>query len=135
MAVTFSIAAGANKDSDAMAMPANAVDAELIVKADNDGVPAAGDELTVRLLGSTGDPDADPDSADEFTSPVTAVPVAILDTNAEDPAISNPIPIPASLKAYKVRGENGGASGITVSAQLRVTKDDGTTAIQQVTWT
>jgi hypothetical protein len=136
MANSKSIAAGGNAESDAMSMPSNTVDAELVVKADNDGTPASGDELTVRLLGTTGDTDADPDSTDEYTSSGHANPVAILDTNVEDPAISNPIPVPPSLKGYKVRGENGsGGRAITASAQLRVTKDDGTTSIQQVTWT
>ena len=65
-----------------------------------------------------------------------AQPVAILDTNDEDPAISNPIPIPPSLKKIKLYVENGASSNsITVSAQMRETEDDGTKHETQITWT
>ena len=115
--VTVSVAAGAAAVSDVVTPGADAVGAVLQVKADNTGTPAAGDTLDVYLLMTTGDPDADPDSADEFDTINHGLFLMRLDTSADDPALKT-VEIPTAMKAYKVRVVNNGASGMTVSAQV-----------------
>ena len=115
--VTVSVAAGAATNSDTITPGADAVGAVLQVKVDNTGTPAAGDTLDVYLLMTTGDPDADPDSADEFDTNNHGLFLMRLDTNADDPAIKT-VEIPTAMKAYKVRVMNNGASAMTVSAQV-----------------
>ncbi len=136
MANSKSIAAAGNATSDAHSMGDETIDAQVIVKADNAGTPASGDELTVKILATVGDPDADPDSADEYTTTSHAKVVAVLDTNSEDPAISGPIGIPPALKGIKVYASNGASSNaIVASAQIREKAADGTITETQITWT
>lgn len=137
MANSKSISSGGNATSDLVSPDSDAVAAMLMVKADNDGTPAAGDDIHVYLLITTGDPDADADSADEFTTVGHAVIRAVLETDVEDPAISNAIPVPLPLSGgFKVYCTNqSGGRAITVSAQVAEHDVNGTLTERQVTWT
>jgi hypothetical protein len=115
---TVSVTFGSNATSDEITLSGTAASWMVQVKADNAGTPASGDELKVFILLSTGDPDADPDSADEFDTVGHAQHVMTLDTNTEDPAILTRWPLPPAKKA-KVYVENDASSNsITVSAQV-----------------
>ena len=88
----------------------------ITLKADNGGTPASGDIVTFKILQSCGDPDGA--SSDEYDTPGHATVLAALDTNVEDPAIRT-VMIPASIKNFKLRAENGASSNsITVSAKV-----------------
>ena len=115
--VTVSVAAGGAATSDAITPGQDAVGAILQVKADNTGTPAAGDTLDVYLLMTAGDPDADPDTADEYDTINHGLFLMRLDTSADDPALKS-VEIPTAMKAYQVRVVNNGASAMTVSAQV-----------------
>jgi hypothetical protein len=113
-----SVSSASTATSDEVSIDATSVARELYVKADNGGTPAAGDTIEIRILANAGDPDADADSADEFGTSENAVVVAVLDTNAEDPVVYGPIPIPFG-QSFKVHVTNNAASNsITVSAQM-----------------
>lgn len=134
MANSKSISAGGNATSDEFAPPATAVEGLLVIKAD-----AAGQDdeiLTCKLLTGVGDTDADPDSADEFTTSGHANTIAVLETFSEDPAISHGILISGAASGYKIYASNGGATyAVTVSAQVRWILVDATYSETQVAWT
>lgn len=115
---TISVSSGGNQTSDVVTLSAAAFDASLQIKADNAGTPASGDIITGYVLYSYGDPDVDPDSADEFDTIGHAIPFE-LDTNSEDPVIRSIKIDPAavSLKLYVANGAS--SNSITVSAQVR----------------
>lgn len=114
---TVSVGSSSSDTSDEQSISDDAVAGELTVKADNAGTPASGDVLDVKILYNNGDPDADPDSADEFDTSANARVVRKLDTNSEDPVIVS-IPIRISAKSFKVFVENQASSNsITASAQ------------------
>ncbi len=136
MANTKSIAGAGNATSDAFAFPDGAITSELIVKSATDD-ESPNDDLDrahVWLLGTVGDPDADPDSADEYTTPLHANQVASLNMD-EDPIVSAPISMPVSWKSAKLYIENSGDQPCVVSAQMRSKTADGTVTETQVTWT
>lgn len=136
MAVTKSISSGGNATSDAAVIPTSAVATSLIVKADNNGTPASGDILEIRLLATVGDPDADGDSTDEYTTPSHGAVLVRLNTNLEDPALSAPLDIPTSVQGIKLYAVSSAASNsITVSAQMNSLLDDGTEEETQIQWT
>lgn len=110
-----SISSGSNYTSDEFSANGAMISGHCNVKVDNNGTPASGDTVEIKILRNCGDPDADPDSADEFETP-DAVPVAaVLDTNAADPQLKS-IPI-APCKGYKVWASNNASSNAqTVSA-------------------
>lgn len=115
---TVSVAAAGAQESDVYTPDQTAIDALLQVKADNAGTPAAGDTIDVYVLYTTGDPDADPDVADEFDTASHAQWLMKLDTSSEDPAIKS-VPLNVTCKALKIRVvSNAGANSITVSAQV-----------------
>lgn len=117
---TISVTSGATQTSDAVTIDATTVGLSLTVKADNSGTPASGDTISVYVLHSTGDPDVDPDDTDEYDSPGTLV--AVLDTNANDPAIKT-VMLNPTIKKMKVRCVSGAASNsITCSAQIMETR-------------
>lgn len=117
---TISVTSGATQTSDAVTIDATTVGLSLTVKADNAGTPASGDTISVYVLHSTGDPDVDPDSADEYDDPGTLV--AVLDTNANDPAIKT-VMLNPTIKKMKVKVVSGAASNsITCSAQIMETR-------------
>lgn len=119
---SVSVSAGGSQISDAATLSATAFRALVQVKADNAGTPASGDTLDVYALYSAGDPDADPDSADEFdTQP--GIWLGRLDTYATtggaDPALGSweIFPMAKSIKIRVVN--NSGGRSMTVSAQVR----------------
>lgn len=121
---TISLTTGSpTATSDAVSINADDVEAVIEVKGDNSGTPASGDYVEVRILYTAGDPDVDPDSADEYTTVNNAPIVGRLDTNLEDPAIILIEDIPTSAKALKVYLESNAASNtIVCSAQYRSTR-------------
>lgn len=136
MADSKSVTSGSNATSDEVSVDADAIMASLVIKADNAGTPASGDTLDVSLLANVGDPDADPDSADEFTSTGHGLHLTRLDTNTDDPAISYNVPLPLPLKGFKLYAENNAASNsITVSAQMASVDINGNRTLTQVAWT
>lgn len=112
---TKSVSSSGNATSDAVVIADTAIAGSLTIKADHSGSPASGDEILAGILYTTGDPDVDPDSADEYDTPGHALPI-VLDTNTENPAIKT-IPVDTSATGFKLFVENDGASSITVSAQ------------------
>ncbi len=117
---TDSIAAGGNETSDVFTLDATCIAAQIQLKADNSTTPASDDQIDFYLLQTSGDPDVDPDSADEYDTTAHARFLARLDTNEEDPAIITvPIPVPqAHCKIYATGADSGTTNAITVSAQL-----------------
>ena len=113
---TQSVSAGGDEESDDIELDVTCFSARIMVKADNASTPASGDEVEVRWVESMGDPDADPDSTDEFT--VNGVLLGILDTNADDPAIESfQLPIPQD-KAKLRCVSRAASNSITVSAEI-----------------
>ena len=115
-----SVAAAGSDTSDSQSISENAIAAAVFVKADNNGTPADGDEVEIKILYTGGDPDADPDSADEYEDSAGGNVAAVIDTyNDADPGLRK-ININTAAKGFKVYAENTQSSGgnsITVSAQ------------------
>lgn len=120
---SVSVSAGGNQTSDAFAFASDSFSGMMQIKADNaGGTPADGDVIDVYLRYTTGDPDAAPDSADEYDSAAHGVHLCTLDTFAEDPAIKT-VPIDVSAKGAKLYVVSGaGSNSITVSAQMYESK-------------
>jgi len=99
--------------SDIFTFSTNGSFAHIQLKADNDGVPAAGDTVDFFLLLTCGDPDGA--GADEYDTPDHAIPLGTLDTDADDPAIRTVnCPMVKGGRLY-VRNNSAGRD-ITVSA-------------------
>lgn len=116
-----SVAAGADETSEEFNLDDTCVEAEIQLKADNSTSAASDDIIDFYLVQTLGDPDADPDSADEFDTAGHALFLARLDTSSEDPAIKT-VPIPVVSKGAKViaNGSNAGTTNaITCSATIR----------------
>jgi len=115
---TVSVAVAGSAVSDVITLDATAVDAAITIKADNAGIPAAGDTVDVYVLLSAGDPDGAA-VADEYASQDSthAMWLCRLDTNVTDPAIITVRypPVPQAGKIYVV---NNGASSVTVGAVI-----------------
>lgn len=111
---SVSVTAGGTQTSDAVTMSATAFAAMITLKADNAGTPASGDTVTFYALLSCGDPDGS--GADEFPNDDSdGMFLAVLDTNADDPAIAT-VALPVA-KAVKIHAVSAAASNaITVSA-------------------
>ena len=108
-----SIAATGNATSDVFAFSTNGSFAHIQIKADNEGIPAAGDTVSFFLLLTCGDPDGA--GADEYDTVGHAIPLGTLDTNAEDPALRTVnCPMVKGGRLYAVNNSAGRA--ITVSA-------------------
>lgn len=113
-----SVSSGSTATSDAVTPSATVFRGSVQIKADNGGTPASGDTLDVYILYTTGDPDADPDSSDEYDTAAHGEYLFELDTNAEDPAIKT-AEINVACKGFKIYVENNASSNsITASAQL-----------------
>ena len=95
--------------SDPVGVDATVVSREIIVKVDSAaGTPAAGDTTDVYLVATTGDPDAEPETADEYSTVGHALFLCTIDSEIEDPAVSAPVPLPIALKDYKIYAYNNG---------------------------
>lgn len=113
-----SVSAGGTQTSLEVNLDATCINAQVELKAKNSTTPAADDQIHVRLLQTSGDPDGT--GADEFDTTGHALLLAILDTNDEDPAIKTvPLPIPQKgLKLYFEGVTAGTTNAITVSATI-----------------
>ncbi len=115
---SFSLGAGLTVKSDSFT-PGVADDTLTVqVKADNAGAPAAGDEVEVYLQRTLGDPDAEPDVADEFESDQHSLHLGTLDTFLEDPALLVAEGLGAVFKAARLYFVSNAASAITISATV-----------------
>lgn len=114
-----SVSSGGNATSDVVNIDATAISADLMIKVDRTGTPVSGDVTTLKVLYSSGDPDAEADSADEYDTVQHALPITVdnFAPNGEDPAIVS-IPIKVGPKSFKLYASNGGAGAVVVSAQL-----------------
>jgi len=132
MAASKSISASGNATSDNFGVDAEAVKVSAMIKADNDGTPASGDIVTVYVQGSY--------DGTLYTTVAHAVPRATLDTNDEDPAVSDVIPIDPAFSDFKIYCENGSSGrAITVSGEVSEIKPDGSGGITKtntaLSWT
>lgn len=115
-----SVAANTDETSEEYNLNATCIAARITLKADNSTTPASDDVIHFFLIETTGDPDADPESADEFGTAGHSLRLASLDTNAEDPALIT-VQLPVPQKGFKIiaRGTvEGTTNAITVSAQV-----------------
>jgi hypothetical protein len=119
---TDSVPANSAITSEIVTLDDACVDAVITIKADNSTTPAADDIIYFSILPTSGDPDAEADSADEYDTTGHADVICTLDTNAEDPAIktvniSNYI-ASKSFKLYADGSVAGSTNAVTVSAQV-----------------
>lgn len=111
-----SVAFGANSTSDEFNLAKDAYQAQITLKVDNDGTPAAGDTMDFFLILTSGDPDGT--GADEFDTVGVSLFLAQLDTNDADPTIKT-IQIPTGSKGGKLHiVNNSGGRAITGSAEI-----------------
>lgn len=115
-ATSKSVAAGGNAESDAFTVDATCFQAQIEVKADNEGTPAAGDIVAFYLHLTLGDPDGA--AASEYGTGTQDVALGSLNTNADDPAVmTKRLPLPVlGGKVYAVSSASSNA--ITVSATI-----------------
>jgi hypothetical protein len=119
---SVSVGIGGTQTSDEINLDATCVAAQITVKADNSGTPAADDQIDFYLLQTSGDPDGA--STDEFDTTGHALFLCRLDTyttgDGEDPAIKTvPLPIPQKgAKLYATGADSGTSTAITVSATI-----------------
>lgn len=111
-----SIAASGSSTSNAFTINQTCFQATIEVKADNDGTPAAGDTINFYLNATLGDPDGA--GASEYGTADQDIPLGMVDTNADDPAIAT-MQIPMPLVGGKIYAVNNSAGrAITVSATI-----------------
>lgn len=111
-----SVASGGTATSDTAAIDDTAFQAQIELKADNDGTPASGDTVDFWLLQTLGDPDGA--GSDEFETDEQGTFLATLDTNADDPALAVvELPIPSAGAQVLAKNQSGGRA-ITVSATI-----------------
>ncbi|MBX9607275.1 MAG: hypothetical protein K2Y51_13705 [Gammaproteobacteria bacterium] len=113
-----SVTAGSSQTSDAVALDATCIGASVTLKADNSTTPASDDIIYFWLLQTNGDPDGA--GSDEYDTVGHSLPLAILRTNSEDPAIKT-VPLPIPQKGLKIYAEGitaGTTNSITVSATI-----------------
>lgn len=115
---SLSIAAAGSGTSDAFTINDASFRESIMVKADNDGTPASGDYVDIFFNATLGDPDVDPDSADEYATTTYGEYLGKLDTFVTDPCIGV-FAIPFTCKGGKLYILNRSAGrAITVSAQI-----------------
>lgn len=110
-----SVASGGSTTSDVLTLSAGVIQANLLLKADNGGTPADGDDLDFVLQYTVGDPDGA--STDEYTTPEHSH-VIRANTFLEDPALVL-VAVPVPVAALQIEAQNqSGTNSITVSATL-----------------
>lgn len=118
---SVNVTAGNAQTSDVVALDATSFNAMVQLKATT-GSPASGDKIDFYINYSTGDPDANPDTADEYDSQTQGTWLAQLDCQANNPALTT-VPINPSAKSYKLYAKSSAATNtITVSAQMYESK-------------
>ncbi len=109
-----SVAANSQELSDAFVINETCFQATIMLKADDDAAPAAGDTVDFYLNATLGDPDGA--GASEYGTTTQDIFLATLDTNADDPAIVT-VQLPMPLVGGKIYADNNSATdAITVSA-------------------
>lgn len=112
-----SVTAASTATSDVVTFTSGTVfQVKIVLKADNNGTPAAGDTVDFYLLESHGDPDGA--GADEYDTAEQGRFLGILDTNADDPAQAT-VWVPGPMYKAKIYAVNNASSnGITVSSLI-----------------
>jgi len=116
-ATSASVAAGAATNSDALAIGQDAIGAIVQIKAVHSGTPAGGDTVDIFALYTAGDPDADPDVADEYDTALHGEHIARLDLASDSPAITTAA-LDHLAKGVTLRAVNNGAAAVTIYAQV-----------------
>lgn len=120
---SLSVSGSSSSESDAFTIGSTVVDGSVQLKADHSSSPGSGDYVDFYLLATNGDPDADPDSADEYDTTTQGAFLARLDCNVSDPAVKT-VPLPTvAIKGGKIRAVNNAGEAVTVSAQLYLTTE------------
>lgn len=115
---SISVTFGSNQTSEEFNLDDTCVAAQIELKADNAGTPAAGDVIDFYLLQTLGDPDGAEPGTDEFDTTGHARFLGQIDTNTEDPGIKT-VALPIPSKGCKIYAVSGAASNsITVSATV-----------------
>jgi hypothetical protein len=121
---TVTVNPAGNATSDAFTFNTAAIEGMIQVKTDNTASsPASDAQVDIYVLYCSGDPDADPDSVDEFDDSAQAIYLGQLDTyttgTGSDPARRH-FPISVAAKSAKLYVENLAATNNTqtVSAQF-----------------
>lgn len=116
---SVSVTAGAAQTSDAITFGAASFVGAIQLKADNSsGSPASVDKVDFYALFTLGDPDANPDSADEYDTTTQGTWLATLDTTISDPCLTT-VQLNVIAKGMKLYAKNNAtANAITVSAQI-----------------
>lgn len=113
---TQSVTSGSNATSDAVTFNATSISASISMKADNAGTPASGDTITFYALYSNGD--TDNTGGDEYDTTTQGHVLAVVDTNADDPA-QKTAQLDVTRKAVKIYAVSAAASNsITVSCRI-----------------
>lgn len=115
---TASVTAGSSATSEEVTLDATCYAASVSLKADNSTTAAVDDQIYWWVLQTSGDPDGA--STDEFDTTGHATPLAVTDTNVEDPAIIT-VDLPCKNKKLKIYAEGataGTTNSITVSATI-----------------
>lgn len=117
-----SLPANSNLTSNNMTLDATCVAAQIQLKCDNSTTPAADDYVNFYVLQTSGDPDTEPDSADEYDTPGHAIFLArVQPVTGEDPAIVT-VPFPLPQKGFQIYAEgdhpDGTTNAITISCQI-----------------
>lgn len=117
---TGSVSAGGNLTSEVMTLDGSCINAQIQLKADNQGTAVAGDYINFYVLQSSGDPDL-AETTDEYDTVGHAIFLARVDTFVTDPALVT-VPFPLPQKNFKIYAEGDHAdsiaSAITVSCQI-----------------
>lgn len=117
-AVTGSCATSSNLTSDTITFDVDTVMAQVSVKVDFSATPAAGDVMDIYLKRTSGDPDADPDSADEYDSDLMGLPIMSIDGTVSDPGVmTRDIPV-ATVTGKLFFVNQSATNSATVSAQI-----------------
>lgn len=113
------VTTGGNQTSDILALDDTCVNAQITLKADNQGTPTSTDIIYFWLQQSAGDPDNDA-GGDEYDTFEGSLFLAAIDTSAtnNDPGVTTvPLPIPQKgIKIYAEGATAGTTNTIRVSA-------------------
>ena len=118
------VTSASNDTSDTVNVDESAIKASLSIYCDNQGTPAAGDEIYIKVLYSLGDTDTETETTDIFDTDENVMVSYVIDTNATgDGNAQATIPINDNVKAFKVFADNQSAGRtIRVYAKYRETR-------------
>lgn len=115
---------GGSQESDTITLDPTCINASATIKADSAaGTPTATDILYVYYNGSCGDPDAEPDVADEFAGvPANMRLIGVIDCSDEDPGVKT-VYLPASPKTAKIMAVTKSDSTAAITFSMQIEQD------------